>query len=371
MGEQYHDSIFWVEVDRIQPNPFQPRREFDEFKLQDLADSIRQYGVLQPLVVTRKEIERPDGGLQVEYELIAGERRLRASKLANVAQVPVIIRAHEDSDQMKLELAIIENLQRDDLNAIDRARAFQRLADEFKLKHIEIGKKVGRSREYVSNSLRLLSLPDEIQQLVAEGKLSEGHTRPVLRLNDKPEEQQVLVKEIMLKKLTVREAESIAQRVTHEKNRKSTLINPELIEIERELTESLGTRVQIEPREVGGKVVINYFSADDLQSLLSIMQVTKDVPSAIAEAESKYDDPNAPPMDTKRHVGDRTAYAAMSGTGLASSLAGEAGTSGDGVEMDRDEERVMINDVPEAEEEALLDREVEEPELYSIRNFSI
>ena len=146
----YSDSIFWVEVEKINPNPFQPRKEFDEGKLKDLADSIRQYGVLQPLVVTRKEVQKEDGGIAVEYELISGERRLRASKIAKVSQVPVVIRSSEESDLMKLELAIIENLQREDLNAVDRAKAFQQLADSFGLKHTQIAIKVGKSREYVS-----------------------------------------------------------------------------------------------------------------------------------------------------------------------------------------------------------------------------
>src|SRR5574343_1247458 len=123
----YQNSIFWVEVDKIKPNPFQPRREFDEEALKALADSIKQYGVLQALVVTRKEFEKEDGGLGVEYELIAGERRLRASKLAGLSQVPVLIKTGDESDLMKLELAIIENIQREDLNPVDRARAFERL----------------------------------------------------------------------------------------------------------------------------------------------------------------------------------------------------------------------------------------------------
>ena len=119
----FNDSIFWVEIEKVQPNPFQPRKEFEEAKLKDLADSIRQYGILQPLVVTRKEIQKPDGGLATEYELISGERRLRASKLAGLSQVPVLIRSTEETDQIKLELAIIENLQREDLNVVDRAKA--------------------------------------------------------------------------------------------------------------------------------------------------------------------------------------------------------------------------------------------------------
>ncbi|RTK97890.1 MAG: ParB/RepB/Spo0J family partition protein, partial [Neisseriaceae bacterium] len=128
-----YDSVFWVEVDRIHPNPYQPRKEFDEERLKALADSIRQYGVLQPLVVTRSEMEKPGGGIQAAYELIAGERRLRASKLIGLKEVPVVIRAGEQSDKMKLELAIIENLQREDLNAIDRAKALAQLVEAFGL----------------------------------------------------------------------------------------------------------------------------------------------------------------------------------------------------------------------------------------------
>src|SRR3989338_4061677 len=141
MSQFYNDSIFWVELEKIVPNPFQPRREFDGAQLQSLADSIRQYGVLQALVVTRKEVPKEDGGLAVVYELIAGERRLRASKLAGLLQVPVLIRSdsseNEKDDLLKLELAIIENIQREDLNPVDRARAFMRLSEEFGFKHIE------------------------------------------------------------------------------------------------------------------------------------------------------------------------------------------------------------------------------------------
>ena len=147
MSEFLNNAIFWIEVEKIKPNPYQPRKEFDEKHLHDLADSIRQYGVLQPIVVTRNEIPRDDGGMQVEYELVAGERRLRASKLAGVARIPATIQANAMTSREKLEVAIIENLQREDLNPVDRAVSFSRLANEFSLKHIEIAKKVGKSRE--------------------------------------------------------------------------------------------------------------------------------------------------------------------------------------------------------------------------------
>ena len=207
------DSIFWVEVERIVPNPFQPRKTFDETALASLSESIRQYGVLQPLTVTRKERFLPEKGIEVWYELIAGERRLRASKLAGLREVPVVIRSGEDDDRVKLELAIIENLQREDLNPIDRALAFNKLATDFGLKHIEIGKRVGKSREYVSNTLRILLLPQEMQDSLARGDITEGHTRPLLMLMDKPEEQKTLFHEIVLKKLTVRDSEQLARRV--------------------------------------------------------------------------------------------------------------------------------------------------------------
>lgn len=266
MSRFYNDSIFWVEVDKIKPNPFQPRREFDEDQLRSLADSIRQYGVLQALVVTRKETEREDGGLGVEYELVAGERRLRAARIAGLAQVPVLIRTGDETDLMKLELAIIENIQREDLSPVDRARAFERLSKEFNFKHHEIGKKVGKSREYVSNSLRILSLPEYIINALSENKISEGHTRPLMMLIDRPQEQETLFKEIMFKKLNVREAESIARHIAVERARK--LIDQELIDIEGQFKEKLGTRVRIEKKEEGGRVTIDFFNKDDLLALL-------------------------------------------------------------------------------------------------------
>jgi ParB family chromosome partitioning protein len=275
MSQFYGDSIFWIDIDKISPNPYQPRREFDEARLKDLADSIRQYGVLQPLIVTRQEHEKSEGGLQVEYELIAGERRLRASKMAGLSQVPALIRASADDARTKLELAIIENLQREDLNAIDRARAFERLVTEFKFKHAEIAQKIGKSREYVSNTLRLLSLPEEFQRALAEGKISEGHTRPLLMLVDHPEEQGTLYKEILFKRLTVREAEAIARRIATDRVRKKEVIDTEMIELEQKLTESLGTRVKIERKEQGGKIVIDFFSKDDLRTILDLIGSTK------------------------------------------------------------------------------------------------
>src|SRR3989344_3221156 len=271
MSQFFSNAIFWVESEKIKPNPFQPRQEFDENKLRDLSESIRMYGILQPLVVTRKEIIKEDGGLVTEYELISGERRLRASRLAGLPSVPVLIRANTDDDRLKLELAIIENLQREDLNAVDRARAFDRLVKEFNFKHIHIAEKVGKSREYVSNSIRILSLPVDMIDALSAGKISEGHTRPLLMLIDRPMEQTTLYKEILLKRMTVREAELIARKIAVEKARKiDTAPDPELIAMEERLAETLGTRVKIEKKQSGGKIVIDFFSGEDLESLLSM-----------------------------------------------------------------------------------------------------
>lgn len=282
------NAVFWVEVEKIAPNPYQPRREFDQDKLQDLADSIKMYGILQPLTVSRKEVYREDGGMNVEYELISGERRLRASKLAGLARVPVLIRSGEEDGRVKLELAIIENLQREDLNPVERARSFDRLSKEFKLKQAQIADKVGKSREYVSNSMRILSLPDEMITALEEGKISEGHTRPLLMLSDRPEEQVVLYKEIMTKRLTVREAESLSRRVATDKIRnKEKYLDPAIIEFEKNFTESLGTRVRIEKNKEGGTVTIDFFSPDDLQALLSRLNAEskQKLPSKSAAAE--------------------------------------------------------------------------------------
>ena len=320
MSQFYNDSIFWIEVDKIKPNPYQPRRDFDEAQLRSLSDSIRQYGVLQALVVTRKEFEKSDGGLAVEYELIAGERRLRAAKLAGLAQVPVLIRSGEDTDLMKLELAIIENIQREDLSPVDRARAFERLAKEFNFTHAEIGKKVGKSREYVSNTLRILMLPEYILTSLSEGKITEGHTRPLMMLIDRPQEMESLFKEIIFKKLNVREAEQIARGIAVERARK--LVDEELIELERELKEKLGTRVRIEKKEDGGTVKIDFFNKDDLRAILERID----------------------------REGQQSAYTASAETVVeeAKSLT--------------EEEKIMAEDKPQADEDE---------SLYSVSNFSI
>lgn len=265
---RHGETIFWVETEKIKPNPYQPRREFDEQKLKELADSIRAYGILQPLVVARREIES-ESGTSVEYELIAGERRLRAARLANIAQVPVIIR-QEPPEQIKLELALIENVQREDLGPLERAEAFRQLVEDFRLKQRDIADRIGKSREFVANSVRLLSLPDYIKQALREGKINEGHTRPLLMLSDRPEEQNNLLQDIIIKKLNVRESEKWARHIAYDRARKKdNAPDSETREFETMLSNALGTRVSIERRGPGGRIFIDFFSPEDLQVFLT------------------------------------------------------------------------------------------------------
>jgi ParB family chromosome partitioning protein len=340
-----YDSVFWVEVDRIQPNPYQPRREFDEARLKSLAESIRQYGVLQPLVVTRADVELPGGGLQSAYELIAGERRLRASKLIGLREVPVVIRVGEQTDNMKLELAIIENLQREDLNSIDRAKALAQLVTDFGLTHAEVGAKIGRSREFVSNSIRLLVLPDAIQQAVVGREISEGHARALLMLSDRPAERDTLFKEIILKKTSVRVAEQLARRIATDRIRKHDK-TPEMRELEKSLTESLGTRVIIEKRPNGGRVLIEFFSPEDLSHLVATLAMQQEGPSidALETASGMSADvPEEGPETFKSPSGDEL----------------PPNTS------------LVIDDLPSSEPAAPIQPEPADDDLYSVKNFSV
>ncbi len=378
MMQNYTNSIFWVETDKIKPNPYQPRREFDERALVDLADSIRQYGVLQPLVVTRNEIEKPDG-LSVEYELIAGERRLRASRIAGLPQVPVIIRSGAEDSKVKLELAIIENLQREDLNPIDRAWAFMRLHSEFGFTHAEIGKKMGKSREYVSNSLRLLALPQEIMTALAERKISEGHTRPLMMLSDRPDEQTTLFKEIVIKKLSVREAEQLARGIAKDKVRKKDVEHdPQIANYEEKLAESLGTRVHIERRDVGGKIVIDYFSPDDLETILDLLKNNGTNKNAMlekyinAQPVAQATEVTSEPVATVPEIyqPELPAYQAQGSH--------EMTIAHQELESPTIEPSYLAQNEPEMQQAAMLDdrssEEVEQDEnsdLYNINNFTI
>jgi len=266
------EAVYLIEVEKIKPNPHQPRRDFDPIALQELADSIREYGILQPLIIT-KIVKDTENGTKVEYELIAGERRLRASQLLNLERVPAIVRPTLEERQ-KLEAAIIENVQRSELNIIETARAYAKLADEFGLAQREIAQRIGISREAVSNAIRLLQLPSEAQRALQEGKISESHCRVILTIQN-PEKQRALLGEILSKHLTVREAEALARRVlgvlplneTHKLSLED-LGNVVANEIRSRLEETLGTKVEIKQKGGKGKITINFFSEDELNEIL-------------------------------------------------------------------------------------------------------
>lgn len=251
-----------IPIGSIVPNPHQPRLHFDETKLQELADSIKEHGILQPLVVSR------DGD---QYEIIAGERRFQAAKRVGLATVPVVIR--DVTEQEKLELAIIENIQRHNLNPIEEAKAYLRLIDEFSLPQETVAEKMGKSRSTVANTLRLLHLPIEIQRAVIEGKISEGHAKALLAIEN-PEKQRAVFDLIIKEELTVRETELKARSIAVKPHVRSTaVLNPEILERTEHLTQILGTKVRIAPSGKGGKVLIEYYSPEDLDGLLKRFEV--------------------------------------------------------------------------------------------------
>lgn len=252
-----------VEVARITPNPLQPRRSFDEAKIDELAASVREQGIIQPLLVRRLG----DG-----YELIAGERRLRAAVKAGLKEVPVVVREAGNSET--LQLALIENLQREDLNPIEEAAAYQRLQREFKLGQDEIAQKVAKSRPAVANSMRLLLLPREVQQEVAGGKLPAGQARALLGLEG---EALILAtaREVIAKGLTTRETERLVMRLKAGRRRRRELANsdPDLRSLIERLQRALGTKVRLlhQARSGKGKIVVEYYSSADLERIIQAM----------------------------------------------------------------------------------------------------
>lgn len=250
-----------IPVEQIMPNRYQPRTEFLEADLSQLADSIKQHGVLQPVVVRRKG----DGS----FELIAGERRLRAAKLAGLRQVPAIIR--NTSDEQALVLALLENLQREDLNPMEAARAYHRMVKEFGLTQEGIAQQLGKERSSVANIARLVNLPNEIQQLVESGHLSTGHAKVLLGLT-KPDLQMKLARQIVDQQLSVRQAERLAASKPRPgksgRRERQASAYPDL---EERLQRRLGTRVRILPSRTGGQVVIEYFTPVELDRLVELL----------------------------------------------------------------------------------------------------
>ncbi|MBI3304931.1 ParB/RepB/Spo0J family partition protein [Candidatus Parcubacteria bacterium] len=265
---EHGDAVFAIEIDKITPNPDQPRKDFNKEALTELADSIREHGIIQPLVVSKLEHETASG-TGVEYRLIAGERRLRAAKIAGLNQVPVVIRAATPRDS--LAVSLVENIQRDDLNPLEEARAFRRLLDEFKLLEKEVAQRVGKSRVAVANTIRLLTLPAEIQKGVAEGRISEGHARAILMVK-KPLQQKVLFERVLNQNLSVREAEETARvmlgsETKEVKSRK--LRDPETVKLAVKLAEALGARVKVDHTPAGrGHIKIGYASVDERSRLI-------------------------------------------------------------------------------------------------------
>lgn len=250
-----------VDVDLISPNPQQPRTFFDPEALSELADSIREHGVIQPLIVSQ-----PPGTAAGTYQLIAGERRLLAARQAGLRRVPVIVK--ETNAQSSLELALVENLQRADLGALEEAMAFRHLSDDFGLTQEAIATRVGRSRPAVANSMRLLSLPDEIQASLARGQITPGHARALLGIDD-PDEQRHTWQRIIEAGLTVRDAEALAaQEPAREKTVRIVRRIPELVALEERLQSSLGTKVDLKRGRRGGKLTIHFYSDEELETLV-------------------------------------------------------------------------------------------------------
>jgi ParB family chromosome partitioning protein len=247
----------------IIPNPRQPRTKFDSDELDELAISIREHGVIQPLIVTQ-------GGTAGQYTLIAGERRLMAAQLIELEEVPVIIR--EASDQELVEIALVENVQRADLGPLETAEAYRQLTEDFKLSHEEIAARVGKNRVTITNTLRLLKLPDDVKESLTEGDITEGHARAILALPT-PEAQSAALKSILKYILNVRQTEDLVRKLGGEKPPRQTPPppDPEINALEEQLRQRLGTRVSLNQRSKGGTLTIHYFSAEELNTIIDLI----------------------------------------------------------------------------------------------------
>ena len=263
------EILYLLDIKDIQPNPNQPRREFDKDALYELASSIREHGVLLPLVVHKKE-KTSERGANVVYEIIAGERRWRAAKIAGLPRVPVIIRETK-SEHHNLLLSLIENVQRENLNALERAMAFKRLLGDFKLTHEEIAARVGKSREFVTNTLRLLSLPSLIQEGISRGAISEGHARAILALKTE-KAQRLLFSQIQKEKLSVRGAEETARllisRIRRIPQREASAQRGEL---EDKIKAKLGVPVRILKNGKRGSISISFSSKEEMDRVLKTL----------------------------------------------------------------------------------------------------
>lgn len=256
------DQVTSISVNELRPNPFQPRRVFDQEKLQELAKSIEEHGIIQPLIV-RKSFNG--------YEIVAGERRWRAAKITNLQDVPVVIR--EFSDLQLSEIALIENLQREDLNPIELAEAYAKLMENFNLTQEELAKKVGQSRSHIANYLRLMNLPNEVREYVSRGTITMGHARAILGLPDESQ-QTTLAEKIAEEDLSVRVVEQLVNRLTKGMNReykKPEKKSSDVKQYEEQFRSYLGTSVRIHQGKKRGKIEIDFFSSEDLERILLLI----------------------------------------------------------------------------------------------------
>ncbi|MGF7186448.1 ParB family chromosome partitioning protein [Desulfitispora alkaliphila] len=275
--EELKDSeITKLEIKNILKNPFQPRTNIDNEGLEELANSIKEHGIVQPIAVRTKG---------TKYELIAGERRLRAAKMAGLSQIPAVIISLDD--RQMAEVAIIENIQRENLNAMDEAFGFHRLVKEFAMTQEEVAKRVGKSRPYIANMLRLTNLPPLVQEMVRNQKLSAGHARAILAI-DKPEDQGLIIQQIIDKNLSVRQTEELVKNYLDKsidegkcaEKQKQKHISPELQDIEELIRQALGTKVAIKPKDKKGKkgkIEIEYYSTEDLDRIMDLILKEKNI----------------------------------------------------------------------------------------------
>lgn len=265
-SEHVADAIM-MDITKVEPNREQPRKTFNEDQLNELAESVKQYGVLSPLLVQDRD---------TYYEIIAGERRWRAAKKAGLKEVPVIIK--HLTEQEIMEISLIENIQREDLNPIEEALAYKRLINEFHMKQDEIAERVSKNRATIANSMRLLKLNEKVQQMIIDDKLNAGQVRPLISVED-PEVQITLAEKIFDEKLNARDAEKLVKNLQNEKNNQKNVqkINPQLLAVYKDLEEQmkpiLGTKIVINPKdEKKGKIEIEYFSQDELDRIIDLIR---------------------------------------------------------------------------------------------------
>lgn len=255
----------YVKITKVEPNREQPRKNFDEDALQELADSIKQYGIVEPLIVQDRK---------TYYEIIAGERRWRAAKLAGLKEVPVIIRNY--TEQEIVEISLIENIQREDLNPIEEAQAYKRLLTEFNLKQDEVAERVSKSRTAVTNSMRLLKLCDEVQQMIIDDMITTGHARALISIED-PEQQYTIAQKVFDEKLSVRDVEKLVKNLNKPEKVKKEVVADKALEavyqdLEEKLKQSLGTKVSIASKGDGsGRLEIEFYTHDDLEKITDLL----------------------------------------------------------------------------------------------------